>query len=317
MTITILNGKIPEKFEVEGVMLYALPRAREQSIFPKSVFSDNNTLFLYIPKNVRLEKPLHFLYQNNSKQYFSHHVIIANENSELTLLEEYQNNHAMNVTTEIYASKNARVHFAKIQNENSSATHDASLSIHQQEESVVNVFSLSNGARSARELIKINLHERGAECILNGFYPLKNDEQKLDYFIDVNHHAKHTRSEMLYKGILDKKSKSNFRGKVFVHQAAKHITAHQSNHHLLLSKEAEAGSKPELEIYADDVKCTHGATVGQIDPDALFYLRARGLDEKESMKLLTAAFAADVLDRMKNNFIKNQINMTLAEYCHE
>jgi Fe-S cluster assembly protein SufD len=157
------------------------------------------------------------------------------------------------------------------------------------------------------------LNERGAECSINGFYVLNHDGQHIDNHIQIDHIAPHGNSKMMYKGILDKKSHGVFNGKIFVHPGAQKTQSNQANHNLLLSSSAEMDTKPEFEIYADDVKCAHGDTVGQLDTESLFYLRSRGIDKDAALKLLTRAFADDVMSRITHPAIAQYMTELLSE----
>ncbi len=271
-------------------------------------------VFILIPKNVFISVPIHFYYYNTQQTEFltaPRNIILAEAHSEVTFIEEYTSDNEAkyftNAVTEIHAEENARVNHYKLQAENPSATHIANIFIKQKQNSVVKSFNLSIGGRLAREDVHVLQQETGAECYLQGFYHLTRDQQHIDNHVHVDHCAMHGVSSMLYKGIMRKKSHAVFNGKVFVHKNAQHIQAHQANHNLLLSFDAEVDTKPELEIYADDVKCTHGATVGQLDSEALFYLRARGIDKDQAMALLTHAFADEVMNQIKDEEIKNYV----------
>lgn len=276
---------------------------------------------LFVPKNRSVTMPIHCLFLNTGKNNFitcPRNIIVAEQNSQVTLIEEYisydAENYFTNTLTTIQAEENAQVRYFKIQAESASATHIASVFSQQKQHSVVKSFSLPLGARLAREDIHVFLRERSAECHLNGLYHLNVDNQHIDNYLHVDHMAEHSISSMLYKGILDKKSRAVFNGKVFVHQGAQKVNAQQTNHNLLLSHDAEVDTKPELEVYADDVKCTHGATIGQVDPESLFYLRARGIEKNEALALLAQAFFVDVLNTIDDASIKRYIEQQVGRY---
>jgi Fe-S cluster assembly protein SufD len=172
---------------------------------------------------------------------------------------------------------------------------------------------LASGGRMVREDVQVNLRESGAECSVNGFYVLDQDGQHVDNHAQIDHMATHGTSDMVYKGILNKKSHGVFNGMVYVHPLAQKTKAHQANHNLLLSRDAAIETKPEFEIYADDVKCVHGDTVGQLDTEALFYLRSRGIDKMEAMRLLAQAFSAEVIDRVDVPVIAARMQRILKE----
>lgn len=172
--------------------------------------------------------------------------------------------------------------------------------------------NLSDGAKLARDEVCIHLNEAGAQCQTAGLYYLTEDKQWIDNHVEVNHVAPHTQSDMLFKGILDKASQAVFNGRLCVKPGAEKIIAHQANHHLLLSNQAEAYAKPELEIYADDVKCKHGATTGQLDEDALFYLQSRGIAPKQAKEILMASFMQEVLAVIVDPVLREQMQSKMV-----
>ena len=276
--------------------------------------STQNGLTIRLCKNTELKKPLHILFlqtQSESvKMHLQHHILLE-ENSELTLVEEYislnAENYSNQIELEIIMQKNARIHYHKIQNEDKSATHLANVQIKQSSGSEVNHFSLTLGGRQARDDLSVEQNESASTCQLYGLYQLTENHQQIEHHLYVDHMAELGQSKMLYKGIVDKKSKATFKGKVHVHKLAQKINAQQANHNLLLSNDSQVDSKPELEIYADEVKCTHGATIGQLDQEALFYLRSRGVDQDSAKRLLLDAFADEVIRAIKNPTIQQYI----------
>lgn len=277
-------------------------------------------VFLYVPKNICLTSPIHIVFYSSSEAPLRVHprnIYILDEGAEATIIEEYisdTDNNITNVLTDINVKTNARLNFHKIQDENLSSAHLANIFIHQEQDSRVELFSLAKGARFSRDDVSVSLVERGAECHLAGLYMPHHDEQYIDNHLHIDHAAEHGTSSMLYKGILNKKSCAVFNGKVYVHPNAQNINALQSNHNLLLSKDAEVNTKPELEIYADNVKCSHGATVGQLDAEALFYFRSRGINKDGAMKLLLNAFADEVLSKIKHSDIRLYIQERVGSY---
>jgi Fe-S cluster assembly protein SufD len=282
-------------------------------------------VFILVPDQIRVTVPIHILHINTAKQNFlasPRHIIIAGNHAALTILEEHQglddSNYFVNLVTDIEAGDNARIDFHKIQHESPAAAHIAQLFITARHDAVINVHNLAIGGRLGRDDVTVNLNARGAACQLNGFYYLTADQQQIDNHILVEHRAPHSISELLYKGIADRKSKAIFNGKIHVHKDAQKIQSNQYNHNLLLSTDAEVNTKPELEIYADDVKCAHGATIGQFDVDALFYLRARGISQTAAMQMLTQAFAGEVLAKITCQVIKQKMTDLLNErFSHD
>lgn len=278
--------------------------------------------FLQIPKNCLVPYPIHLLFLNTEQDKFiscPRNIIIAHAGAQVKIIEEHTADQAehyfTNVVTELYAYPNARIDYYKLQSEHVTATHIANVRVHQKQTSYVNTFFADNGSHLAREDLTIDLHEAGAACHMNGLYLLTQDEQLVDNHIYVDHAAPHCNSSMLYKGILKHKSRAVFNGKVHACRGAQQTQAHQANHNLLLSPAAEVNTKPELEIYADEVKCAHGATVGQLDEDALFYLRARGLEEATALKLLTQAFTAEVMQKITDPTIRDYIQQRVSSYA--
>lgn len=267
--------------------------------------AESGEMTLTLPKNFSVPAPIHLLFTGSSTSSSSgrRHVIVANENSDVVLFEEHTTSQPVPVATDVYVEKNARVQYYKIQHTHSGAIHTARFQ--QKQDSQVSIYLLST--QTTQEDIRVQLMERGAECELHGLYSLNQDKQDARYALHIDHLASHTVSAMHFKGVLAKKSRAAFTGKVHVHQNAQHISAQQQNHNLLLTTDAEVSTKPELEIYADDVKCAHGATVGQLDDDALFYLRSRGIEQQEAKKILTQAFAAEIFSSMKHALIKHYI----------
>jgi Fe-S cluster assembly protein SufD len=278
-------------------------------------------VFIYVPKNVSVSIPIYLIFQSSGKKdvmSYLRHTIVLEENSHATLIEEYSGslaeNYVTNASTELQLGKNATLQYYKLQDENVVATHQAAILVQQQESSQSKLFFADCGSQTATMQLRVNLHEKYAACDLSGLYLTRRDTQQIDNKVHVDHKAEYGVSSMQFKGILDNQSRAGFVGKVFVHEEAQHINAQQANHNLLLSSSAEVSTKPELEIYADDVKCSHGATVGQLDEDALFYLRARGIDKTTAMRLLTQAFAEDVMNKIENTTIRQYIHERMGQH---
>lgn len=225
-------------------------------------------------------------------------------NTRFTLLEEYNsqlelaNVYSTTIHTDIELGEGAIFHRIKIQKESEFATHQATTTIQQKKDSISDLVYYATGGRSATDKVTANLSEIGAQCRTAGFYQLTRDAQDINYDIHIHHAASQTESDMLFKCVADKKSRGEFTGRIHVLKDAQKIKAYQANHNILLSNQAEVYSRPQLEIYADDVKCKHGSTTGQLDQDALFYLRARGIEEADAKQMLLAGFAEEVLKRI-------------------
>jgi Fe-S cluster assembly protein SufD len=243
-------------------------------------------------------------------------LIVADRESQATITETYigigEGTHFTNTITEVIVAENARVSHYKLQRESGNAYHIGTAQARQARNSYYESFCFSTGADLSRTNVYTILEGDAAECVLNGLY-LADGTQHMDHQTYVEHIAPNCPSHELYKGILDGRSHGVFNGKVYVHPEAQKTDGKQSNNNLLLSDHARVDTKPQLEIFADDVKCTHGATVGRLDETALFYLRSRGVNKSLARKLLTYAFAADVLERLPHAELKEALEARVLE----
>ena len=249
------------------------------------------------------QKPIHLLFIATREDVVSHPrvLVVAEAGSQTTVIESYvsifDGCYFTNALTEIALMEDAQVDHFKVQEESTKAFHIATLQVHQDRDSRFASHSISFGGQLARNDINIVLDAEGARCTLNGLF-MVSGRQHVDFHTRVDHAKANGSSEEVYKGILDGRSRGVFNGRVKVHPDAQKTDAQQSNKNILLSRDAEIDTKPELEIYADDVKCSHGATVGQLDEQTLFYLRSRGIGEDQARGLLTYGFAREILDRV-------------------
>lgn len=264
-----------------------------------------------------LKSPLYISYINTTEDWVQPRIqIILAENCEANIIEHFTstNSSVMNTVTNIETKSNSKLSYFKIQQENPAAFHIGRTHILVDKNSLVKTFAISTGGLLARSDIHIKLAGEGAETELYGLYISKN-RTHLDHHTCVEHKALKTKSRELYHGILMDQSRAVFNGKVIVHPHACQTEAEQANHNLLLSSEAEIDTKPELEIYCDDVKCTHGATIGQLDDKALFYLRARGLDEGSAKNLLINAFANKILSYITDENLRKMLEEKVGYLC--
>jgi Fe-S cluster assembly protein SufD len=289
-------------------------------------FAALNTAFIEdgalidIPKRLELAKPIYLLYVTlaGPKPTVTHprNLILIGGESQATVIEGYlgfgDSAYLTNAVTEIAVGENSILEYVKLEGESATAFHTATVKIHQARNASAHATTVALGARLAREDTTAALDGEGGEATLNGIYVLTG-EQHVDNHTTLDHARPHCASRELYKGILDGKSTGVFNGKIIVRPDAQKTDSKQSNKNLLLSEEATINTKPQLEIYADDVKCTHGATVGQIDAEALFYLRSRGIGQLEARSLLTAAFANDVLDKIKYSRLRERLKEAVFE----
>src|SRR5258708_26977824 len=232
-------------------------------------------------------------------------------NSKLTVGESYSSPcnvaYFTNAVTEILAGDNAAVEHIKLQDEAADAFHIATIAGEFGRTSNVTVHSFALGAKLSRTNIRTKLAGEGLECILNGLY-LTRGEQLADHHMIVEHAQPHCASHEYFNGILDDKSKGLFHVRIYVHPIAQKTDAKQTNKNLLLSDDATADTKPQLEIYADDVKCTHGATIGQLNDESIFYLRARGIGRDTARRMLIHAFAGEIVERVKCAPVREELD---------
>jgi Fe-S cluster assembly protein SufD len=270
----------------------------------QAFFSDG--AFIFVPAGVKVAEPVSLIYISSAKHggeaILPRNLIVAEANSKLTVVESYISTgnvaYLTNAVTELVAGDNAAFEHIKLQDEAAAAFHIATIAGEFGRASSVSVHSFALGAKLSRTNIRTKLAGEGLECILNGLY-LTRGEQLADHHMIVEHAQPHCASHEYFNGILDDKSKGVFHGRIYVHQIAQKTDAKQTNKNLLLSDDATADTKPQLEIYADDVKCTHGATIGQLNDESIFYLRARGIPEKTARRMLIHAFAGEIIERVK------------------
>lgn len=276
-------------------------------------------LFLYVPEGVRIDKPIELccVQQTESEEIVTQprHLVVVGQGAQLTLIERYlsghDNRYLTNAITEVFAQRDARVEHYKLQEEGARGYHIGSWLIEQQAGSRVVTHNVALGGALARTDIRVRLEGSGAHCGLNGVYVL-NGKQHVDNHTKVEHLVADTSSNEFYKGVLDGRSRAVFHGRVVVHPDAQRTDARQQNKNLLLSADAEVDTKPQLEIYADDVTCSHGATVGQFDAEALYYLKTRGVDEDTARSLLTFAFANDVVEKFELTALRSYVEHELT-----
>ncbi|MBC7943976.1 MAG: Fe-S cluster assembly protein SufD [Burkholderiales bacterium] len=292
-------------------------------IWPHGAFGWLNTALaadgavIHLEADTVVEQPVHllFLATGSASAVHATNLIVAGNNAKVTVIEHYAGDdgatYFTNALTHIVIGENANVAHYKLQQESAKAFHIAGIHAKQAAHGRFASHSISLGAQLARNDISTYL-AAGSHCELNGLY-LADGRRHVDHHTRIDHAEPDATSSEVYRGILDGGARGVFNGKVVVHQDAQHTDAKQENHNLLLSKNAEIDTKPELEIYADDVKCTHGATIGQLDDAMLFYLRSRGLDEAAARSLLIYAFAHDIIDRMALQPLRKRLERQLIE----
>ena len=280
-------------------------------------------VFILIPKNIELETPLQITYVSDSGETnnisFPRLLLVAEENSSATVIESYvatnKERYFTNAVAEIILKEGARVEHYRLQRESNKAFHVATTSAELERGSSYDATAINLGGQLSRHDISVVMDHEGAECWVDGLYVV-GPEQHADTHSLIDHKQPHCTSHQLYKGILDGNGRAVFNGKIFVRPGAQKTDAMQTNKNLLLSNQARVDTKPQLEIYADDVKCAHGAAVGQIDEDELFYLQARGINPELGRNLLTYGFAEEVIAKIKVDSIRTQLDEAVLNQIH-
>jgi Fe-S cluster assembly protein SufD len=278
----------------------------------------NGGLFVYVSKGASLKKPVMIINftEDSDTEIFSNHrnLIVIEEGGNAEVSEVYYANGKKasfsNVVTEIFLGDNAELHYNKIQNDGDNAYHVGTTQVEQKNHSRLYSMTVSWGGSLLRNNLNSVINGEGIDCYFRGFY-LTKGEQIIDNHTLADHSMPNSHSNEFYKGILDEKGTGIFNGKIMVRPDAQKTNAYQTNKNILLTNEATINSKPQLEIFADDVKCSHGATTGQINPDEIFYLRTRGISENEAKKLLLSAYAHEIIDEVKNEELRNLLVKTL------
>jgi Fe-S cluster assembly protein SufD len=276
--------------------------------------------FILVPTGKIVEEPIHIIFittEGNEKILTQpRNLFVAEKSSQVTIIEHYvgneENIYFTNAVTEIVADENAIVDHIKLQEESKKAFHIARMEVDQERNSNFSSHLISTGADLSRNEFNAKFNDEGGECKLNGLF-MVDGTQLFDAHTLMDHANPHCNSHEHYKGILDDKSRGVFNGKVIVRQDAQKTTAFQENNNILLSDEALVNTKPQLEIFADDVKCSHGATIGQMDDEAKFYLKSRGIGEEVSNGILLHAFASDVVTSIKIESIRNYIEEIITK----
>lgn len=280
----------------------------------------NGGVMIHVAGNVVIEKPIqviHLASVNQNTLLSPRNLIVVEENSQIKIIEYFETANASkqsftNALTELYVGAHANVDHYKIQEENEMGYLVNTTQVIQKKQSVftTNTFTLSGSL--VRNNLTMVLDDENIESHLNGLYLMK-DNQVVDNHTLVDHRKPNCNSNELYKGIIEDKSSATFNGKIYVRKDAQKTNAFQSNKNILLSDEGTINTKPQLEIYADDVKCSHGTSTGKLDADKIFYLRARGLSESSAKKLLMHAFASEVVDLIKIDALRMYVEDKISK----
>ena len=276
--------------------------------------------YIHIPKNVEVEKPIQIINFTTGSEAATmtqpRNLIVVDENAHVQIIERHQsltsNAVLSNVVSEIYAAKNATVDVYKIQNDEIKASLVDNTYVDQKSNSVVSVHTFSFGGNITRNNLNFFQNGEHIDSILKGITIIEG-KQHVDHHTLVHHIEPNCESHQDYKGIFDERSTGVFNGKVIVNKEAQKTNAYQQNNNVLVSDKATINAKPQLEIFADDVKCSHGCTIGQLDDEALFYMQQRGIPQKEGKALLMFAFANTVLESVKIPEVKSRITKLIAK----
>ncbi len=279
--------------------------------------------FIYLPAGTVLEKAIEIIHICTGPDELlvnPRHLVVVEKSSEAQIIEhsislEVKKRIIVNSVAEIFVGENAKLHYYKIQNENQNMFHLHNTQAIQKQNSHFDTNTVTLDSNWVRNTLNISIEGENCETHLNGLF-ITADSQFVDNHTRVYHGKAYCQSNQLYKGVLDGKSTGVFNGKIYVERDAQKTNAYQSSKNILLTDDATINTKPELEIYADDVKCSHGSSTGKIDEDALFYLRARGLSEQSARRLLLHAFASDVLDTIRIESLKNYLEELVENRLH-
>ena len=298
----------------------------QDAMSEEQAFTALNTAFvqdgvlIYLPQGTVLDTPLHTLFLSTGAKAnaVSHPrvLVVAEAHAEATLVESYAGLgvevYLTNSVCEINVGENASIDHYRVQREAPTAFHISATHVREARSARFRSTSITLGGSLTRNHVHTALMGEGIDSTLNGLY-IENGSQHVDNHTLIEHAQPNCQSHEFYKGVLDDEASGVFRGKIHVHQAAQKTDAYQANQNLLLSDSAKIDTKPQLEIYADDVKCSHGATIGQLDADAIFYLRSRGIGHREALRVLTRAFVGEVLDRVRIDGLRDELDRLVTE----
>jgi Fe-S cluster assembly protein SufD len=326
--LSVVNQTLPEGVTI-STLRDSMPAHEGPSVKSEHPFVLLNTaffedgLFIHIAPKTVVTEPIHIVCvaePGAKATMVSPRVfVVVGEQAQVSLIETYSGAEGqpmlVNAVTEVLLGPGAVVDHVKVQQEASTTFHFASTFVHLHRASTFTSQAITFGGRIARNDISATLAGEGAECTLNGLY-VADGETLVDTHTTIDHAQPHCPSHEVYKGILTGKARGVFNGKIIVRPDAQKTDAKQTNKALLLSGDASINTKPQLEIFADDVKCTHGATIGQLDDTQMFYLRARGIHKTDARNMLIHAFASDVLNGIKHDAIRQQLEAALVAKLH-
>jgi Fe-S cluster assembly protein SufD len=337
-TLVFVNGKFAkdlssydsEDFRIEILNDHAWPESlgtladfKKDSLVAWNTAAWNAGAVIEVDSNKQVNKPvvIHNIHDATMEVRSINRILISvGKNSGLTVIEKYdstgQANHFSNVVTEVFVEENAELNFYSIQADTGNRYHFGQTVIRQANRSRTNCFTLTMDGTLIRNNLEIILDGEGCESHLLGLYLLKGKTHTDNHTV-VDHRKPNSYSNELYKGVMDGQAKGVFNGKIFVRPNAQKTNAFQSNRNILLSELATVNTKPQLEIWADDVKCSHGCTTGQLDEEAQFYLQTRGINKETARAMLLYAFAGEVLEAVKDEVLKSYLDGLVSERLHK
>lgn len=281
----------------------------------------NDGLLIHVEKNQRIEQPIQVVHistrQQSEATVFARHLLVLENHAEATIIEQFvstdeEQNTAVNQLTEVVIEDGAKLNHYRLHTEQETSIHLGALHVDLNRDSQFESYQMALGGKIKRLDVVVNHNQSGSHCEMAGVY-LPKHTQQVDFHTYIEHKAPHCTTNEVYRGIMADQSKAVFNGRIHIHPDAQKTLAELSNRNLLLSNKAEINTKPELEIYADDVRCAHGATVAQLDEKARFYLQSRGVSRQEAEVMLSFGFINELLDSMPVEALRNHLRPLLAE----
>ena len=331
--IIVINGKLAKKND--NIKINNIQESLAEKKISNEIFGKTNNPFINLnnafsnegcvvsfKSNIERDVSILNVIDNTTSNQITHPRIIVNvgKNSNISIFEEIRflgdKENLVNSVTNFILDEGSKAEHVLVDDYSENTYQISNVLVKQKRDSNFSSYNYSNGKMLARKDFIIELKERGAHCDLRGVY-LADQKNHIDHHTIIEHEDEHCTSNELYKGILSGKSTAVFNGRIHVHKAAQKTDAIQSNQNLLLSDDSIIHTKPELEIYADDVKCTHGATIGRLDEKGIFYLRARGIKKEEAQKMMMRAYIGEVLNGMKNSKAKETLLEKIIENIPE
>jgi Fe-S cluster assembly protein SufD len=323
ITVTSLSEAVESGNLIASAHLGRYADVSKDAFVAWNAASWNNGVFVHVPKRVVLDKPIVIYHVHDAASQVisaSRNLIVVDKEGIATIIEKYDSsgssNHFSNNITEAVVAENATLNLYAIQNDPGNRFQFAHTQIHQLRDSRVNTYTFTLDGKVVRNNLYLSLDGEGIESHMYGLYLLSGDTLADNHTV-VDHRQPNSFSNEIYKGVMDDRSKGVFNGKIYVRPHAQKTNAFQANRNILLSDDAAVNTKPQLEIWADDVKCSHGCTSGQLDEEALFYLRTRGIHEETARAMMLYAFAGEILENVGHPDLKAYLDSLVSERLHK